>query len=138
MPRISPAKEQPAADPARTVTVIYRPGREDPAETKWNGIVFKANVPVVLDRMNPLHSYEGLEREYVTNPLTGAQNTRHVACQLFMGDVAKGGYMWEVDGVQAKKKPPLLRGVPPPGEEWDREHEMEISRSSVEDESMSL
>lgn len=122
----------------RTVEVTYTPiARDDPHFTKWNGILFKANVPVTLDRSNPAHYYEGLLPEFSTHPMTGQRMSNHVPAQVFMGDAARGNPSFIVDGQRAQRKV-SNRVVPPPGSDWTDTHESEISNATLVDESMGL
>jgi hypothetical protein len=117
-----------------TVTVIYRPGSGDPHTVKWNGITFKANVPIALFRNKPEHYIEQLLPKQFPG-LHGEINTKHAPTQVFMGEMAKNNPFFEVDGVKAKRV--IAHGaVPPAGAEWAGTHEAEISKSDEIDESV--
>jgi hypothetical protein len=121
--------EKPAK---QTVSVTYIPlehagGHFDPPVIKWNGITFRANVPVKLDADNPDHHIMQLLPR--TFPGTnGEVLTKHVECKVFMGEVAKGNPSFSVDGVRAKRKV-STRTVPAPGAEWTEAHEGQVSYS---------
>lgn len=121
-----------SATRASTVEVIYRPFPDEPHTTIWHGIKFRANVPVLLDRNNPAHSYEQLLPRHITGP-NGEVLTKHVPTMVFMGEIAKGNPAFEVDGHRARKLV-SSRVVPPPGAEWTEAHEGQISESHQLDE----
>ena len=112
----------------RGCEVIYRPFDGEPHTTKWNGIVFKANVPVLLDRNNPAHSYEQLLPKTIPGP-NGEIHTKHVPTKVFMGEIAKGNPAFEVDGVRTPRMV-NKRILPPAGHGWAEDHEDEISEST--------
>lgn len=121
----------------RTVTVIYHPiDKLDPHTTKWNGITFKANVPVELDPDNPAHYIDQLLPKVITTA-EGDLRTKHLPGQIFMGELAKGNPSFEVDGVRAKRKT-NTRVVPPPGAEWTEANEGQISSSEEIDASVTV
>jgi hypothetical protein len=134
----SAAQASPKACKA-TVTVVYRPleyrdGSTDPANVKWNGIQFKANVPVELDPKNPAHHIvQLLPRTFPGQ--NGEALTKHVESKVFMGDMARDNPSFEVDGKRVKRKV-STRVVPPPGAEWTEAHEGRISESDEIDTSV--
>jgi len=48
---------EPAAEEGRLVT--YIPGRDDPSEAKWRGVVFKANEPVRIKEADHIEAAKG-------------------------------------------------------------------------------
>lgn len=119
-----------------TVEVIYRPYDGDPHTTKLNGITFRANVPVKLDRGNPAHYSEQLLPKTITGP-DGQVLTKHSPAKVFMGDHLKSSPCFEVDGERAKK---LVnkRILPPAGHGWAEDHEDDISESTAIDANVAL
>lgn len=131
------AREAKAAQPvhtiepfrhATTVQVTYRPFDGDPHSVTWNGVKFRANVPIELSRDNTAHYVEQLLPKQFPG-LNGEINTKHMPAKVFMGDMAKTNPSFEVDGHRERKKV-NSRIVPPPGAEWTDVHEGEISYSS--------
>jgi len=121
--------------PKRTVSVVYCPlNVTDPNVTKWNGVTFRANVPVELDPDNKAHYVEVPLPRTITGQ-NGEALTKHVESPVFMGELAKRNPSFEVDGVRARAKR-NTRVVPPPGAEWTEAHEGAISYSDEIDESV--
>jgi hypothetical protein len=138
-PKPATVAAAPAQRSKNTVTVIYRPlsyanDATDPARTKWNGILFNANVPVELDRDNPAHYISQLLPK--TYPGSNGETlTKHTEQKVFMGEIAKGNPSFEVDGKRVKPKK-NTRVVPPPGAEWTDANEGVISDSDEIDRSV--
>jgi hypothetical protein len=135
----APKAATPAAAPARaskrTVSVTYLADKiGDPPFTKWNGILFKANVPVELNPDNEAHYIAQLLPRQIPGQ-NGETLTKHVEQKMFMGELAKNNPSFEVDGVRARAKK-NTRVVPPPGAEWTDAHEGAISYSDEIDESV--
>jgi hypothetical protein len=120
--------------PTKSVQVTYRPYDGDPHSVKWNGVLFRANVPVTLDRANREHHIEQLlPKQY---PGTNGETlTKHVPALVFMGDMARTNPSFEVDGERARRKI-NTRVVPAPGQEWSEAHEGQISESYERDDSI--
>ena len=96
-----------------TVSVTYLADKVgDPSFTKWNGITFKANVPVELDPDNDAHYLASLLPTRVEQG--GEVRTKHVEGRIFMGDLARTNPSFEVDGAPGKEN----TESPPPGAEW--------------------
>jgi hypothetical protein len=123
-----PQVRAPNGRPSRTVSVTYVPiDIGDPHMTRWNGVAFKANVPVELDPDNPDHYVIQLLPK--TFPGTnGEVLTKHVEAKVFMGDMARTNPGFEVDGKKIRRKV-STRKVPPPGAEWTDAHEGQLSYS---------
>lgn len=132
---IEVARKEPERH-AISVEVIYRPFDGDPHTTKWNGIVFRANVPVTLSKANHAHYIEQLLPKTVEGA-NGEAHTKHVTTKVFMGDLARTNPSFEVDGERAKK---LVnkRVLPPAGHGWAEDHEDDISESTAIDASVAL
>lgn len=133
VPSVSPTKRK------STVTVIYRPieypdGTTDPAITKWNGITFRANVPVELDPTDKAHCIIQLLPVEIPGQ-NGETLTKHKEKPVFMGDLARENPSFEVDGKRARRKI-NTRVVPPAGAEWAEKNEGEISYSDTIDTSV--
>ena len=106
------------APPKRIATVTYIPIHDDDRPTmKWNGITFRANVPVELDRKNPAHWAVQLVRKTVTHPANGGTAYSYADERVFMGESAKGNPSFDVDGFRPKYIAPTTK-VPPAGAEW--------------------
>lgn len=119
----------------KTIAVIYKPtDRFDPSWVEWNGIQFRANLPVELDPDNPAHYIEQLLPHSKTIS-DGDVVTTHRPHRMFMGELARGNWQFEVDGVQAKH---LIstRVVPQAGEEWGKHHMGEIMEAAFADDMM--
>ncbi len=135
----APAPQASPKAAKSTATVVYRPleyrdGTTDPAITKWNGITFRANVPVELDPKNPAHHIVQLLPKVFAGQ-GGEALTKHVETKVFMGDMARDNPSFEVDGKRARRKV-STRVVPPPGAEWTEAHEGQISESDEIDTSV--
>src|SRR5262245_25478147 len=118
----------------KTVSLTYEPIHEDDRTvTEWNGIRFKAHVPVELDRENPAHHIMQL----IVTSKDGGQHTHAVEKRVFMGDAAKNNPSWSVDGVRPPRKV-NTRVVPPPGAEWTDAHEGQIFYAEKLDRDMAL
>jgi hypothetical protein len=114
-----------------TVSVIYRPYDGDPHTVKWNGVQFRANVPVTLDRANREHHIEQLLPKQFPGT-NGETLTKHIPALVFMGDMARTNPSFEVDGERARRKI-NTRVVPAPGQDWSEAHEGQISESDIID-----
>lgn len=119
-----------------TAEAIYRPFDGNPHTIKWNGIVFRANVPLILDKSNRSHYIEQLLPKKIEGA-NGEVHTKHVPAKVFMGDIARMNPEFEVDGERAKK---LVnkRILPPAGHGWAEDHEDDISESTAIDASVAL
>jgi hypothetical protein len=119
-PSIAP-DQKPAA--AKGVKVIYRPlSPLDPNVTKWNGVVFYANVPVVLDPakhfvLTPYHDViqiDGINKSF--------ERERKVS----MIELAKGNPSFQVEGHERAKVHASKRIVPAAGAAWDEANERDM------------
>jgi hypothetical protein len=115
-----------------TVSVTYVPIHDDDRpKTKWNGIEFRANVPVELDPENPAHYVTQLVVKGALNS-DGEMRTKAVESKVFMGEMAKANPSYVVDGKRARRKI-STRVVPPPGAEWTEANEGAISEAQEVD-----
>jgi hypothetical protein len=132
-PDPKPKKAEPPPGAKQRVVLIYRPNPDDPSETTWNGIKFRANEPVTLERGNPKHSYVQLlpDKEARRHPLTGMMMTNHVDTLVFMGDAAAGSCFFEVDGQISPKPPKIDKKVPPAGVDWEGTNREEVLKDVV-------
>lgn len=90
-----------AGAPAESQTheVIYRPGPQDPVETRFHGINFKANVPV---KVSAMHTGEALLTQRFESK-DGTMQSRAVERRIKSIDLLRGNPFFEVDGVRAER-----------------------------------
>lgn len=83
-----------------TAEVTYIPGEGDPIKTVWNGIEFRANVPVTV----PLSTtVESLLRKETAGP-EGEIRSRAVPGRISMVELARGNSSFSVDGVRSERQ----------------------------------
>jgi len=89
------AQLQTQAKAAETVDEItYHPGEGDPARTKWNGLEFKAYVPV---KVSAKHTVAVPIREEIKQP-DGSIITRAVERRIPMLELARQNHKFSVNG----------------------------------------
>jgi hypothetical protein len=92
------AKAKP--DAGETDEITYLPEDGDPIRTRWNGIEFKAHVPVKVSRKHTVLVPDRVEREMPD----GTIQSRSVEKRIPMVELAKGNCRFMVNGV-----PPMER-----------------------------
>lgn len=128
MPPAKATKAQPAeaAPKARGAHVTYLPlNPTDPNVVKWNGVTFRANVPMAL---NEFH-YVIIDKPHEIPQGDGTIRTITKQTKVAMVELAKGNPSFKVDGFPRAKVRKSTRVVPPPGAEWTNAHEGEISEA---------
>jgi len=74
--------------------ITYIPGEGDPAKVKWNGLEFKAHIPIKVSRSHTVLVPLPVE---VTAP-DGSRLTRHVEKRVPMVELAKNNPSFSVNG----------------------------------------
>ena len=89
-----PKDEAKALDPNATAKITYLPGEGDPVKTVWNGIEFRANIPVAV----PLNKtiLVPLRKEWIDN--NGDLKSKAVETRISMVEMAKTNACFSVDG----------------------------------------
>jgi hypothetical protein len=80
--------------------VTYLPTDGDPIKVVWNGIEFRANVPVDLPHGKTI--LVPMRKEY--NTPEGDLRAKSVETRISMVELARGNPSFSVDGVQAERK----------------------------------
>jgi hypothetical protein len=116
--------QKPAA--SRGVKVIYRPlgypnGMFDPAVVKWNGVVFHANVPVMLDPAKHFVLTPYMEIINIDGNNKSIERERKVS----MIELAKTNPSFQVEGFSRATVKKSSRVVPPAGAVWDEANDRE-------------
>lgn len=91
-----PKDEGKAIDPNATAKITYVPGEGDPVKTVWNGIEFRANVPVAVPLNKMIHKVP-LRTEWV-DPTTGELRSKAKESSISMVELAKNNACFSVDG----------------------------------------
>jgi hypothetical protein len=116
-----PADQKPAA--SRGTKVIYRPlSPLDPNITKWNGVVFHANVPVLLD---PARHFVLTPYHEIVN-VHGNNRSIEKERKVSMIELANNNPSFEVEGFPRAKVHKSKRVVPPAGKIWDEANERDM------------
>lgn len=90
----APAPARAASKDSSQVTYIPRDG--DPIRTVWNGVEFRANIPVVIPHSKMVNTLVVQE----TKGPEGDIRTKGVETKTSMVEMAKTNPFFEVDGVQ--------------------------------------
>jgi hypothetical protein len=107
--------------------VIYRPlaypnGQFDPAVVKWNGVMFYANVPVMLDPAKHFVLTPYMEIVNVDGINKSIERERKVS----MIELAKSNPSFQVEGCPRATVKKSSRVVPPAGATWDEANDREM------------
>ena len=95
------SKSQPRPGQEKlSASVTYIPGDGDPVRTVWNGVEFRANVPVDIPLTKTVLAPMRKEH-YLAD---GTLQSRGVETKVSMVDLARGNPSFSVDGVQAARK----------------------------------
>lgn len=106
-------KPEPAARPKGALKVTYRPSDDlgDPPFVRWNGVLFRANVPVLLDPAKhyvddvPLVATKEGENGVIVNVTRRAR--------MSMIQLAKDNHTFEVEGCERAARPGRIKGRVP-------------------------
>jgi hypothetical protein len=95
---LHPAPKTPSGE--KTADVTYVPGDGDPNRTVWNGVEFRANIPVTIPYSKTVSA---LLRKETIGP-EGEIRSRGVETTISMVELARKNPSFMVDGVQAERK----------------------------------
>jgi hypothetical protein len=95
-PPVAPQQnfDKPVGDEYDEIT--YCPGQFDPPRTEWNGVRFKANVPVKISKKQTV--LVPLREEFLQPD--GSRITRAVERRVPMVELAKGNHTFSVNGAE--------------------------------------
>jgi hypothetical protein len=108
------AKKIEASDEQHIDEITYHPGEGDPVRTKWNGVEFRAYVPVKVSAKHTV---------IVPMPINqtlpdGTIVTKHVDKRIPMVELAKGNPRFSVNGEAPASNKPGSERVPSTSDEY--------------------